>query len=708
MRLCCRRRDSVHLRVRMSSIDLGAIRAGGTWRNVVAARHWAAVATAFTLPWSTSGQAVTGGIFVLLALVTIERQAWRETLAQPAALLPILLFAWLLLGMAWSPDPLGAGGITHYAKLLLIPVVMATAMTRRQALQIGYGFLAGCLIVLALSWASILWPAGPWGWFKSPGVPVKDNAVQSGCFALCSFGLALGAVRAWSSCLRKRAAGMTGLALLFFADIFLIFVSKTGMLEALALVGLFLVWFGGWRRAVLIAIPVILIIVLALSLSTPAQHRLAEFASDIRADNIAQESVSTASRHDFWMKAIGFIRQAPLFGHGTGSTKSLFQALEASRPSPYGEAVPDPHNQFFAIAIQVGLVGGALLLAMWAVHFLMFAGRDVAGILGQAVVLQNVVGSLFNSHLSTVTQGTLYCLAVGLLGGLVQRRRSHDRDGMGGVAGFLDTAHFLARCLRYRFRTESLEIKTMMRLDLNGATALDIGANKGIYCFWMLRAVGASGRVIAFEPQPEMRDGIERLKRRFRWLNLTVLNVALSDTDGRRRLSRQKIGDGSATLEQARHRRENETLDVVVSRMDDLPDDTFLHLKFIKCDVEGHERNVFLGGEGTIRRHRPVVQFESTVTDDTTSEIFRFFSDLGYSGVMLLGGKYLPHTNPDQIPHYKFGLGGHRDFLFFPPEAVGTIIPVELFRLFPPAVVAPNDDTSSQSGPSPGEQTAQS
>jgi O-antigen ligase len=692
----------------MSSIDLGATRAGGTWQNLAVARHWAAVATAFTLPWSTSGQAVTGAIFVLLALVTIERQAWRETLARPAALLPILLFLWLLLGMAWSPDPLGAGGITHYAKLLLIPVVMATAMTRRQALQIGYGFLTGCLIVLALSWASILWPAGPWGWFKSPGVPVKDNAVQSGCFALCAFGLALGAARAWSSGQSKRAAGMTGLALLFFADIFLIFVSKTGMLEALALVGLFLVWFGGWRRAVLIAVPVILIIVLALSLSAPAQHRLAEFASDIRADNIAQESVSTASRHDFWMKAIGFIRQAPLFGHGTGSTKSLFQALEASRPSPYGEAVPDPHNQFFAIAIQVGLIGGALLLAMWAVHFLMFAGRDVAGILGQAVVLQNVVGSLFNSHLSTVTQGTLYCLAVGLLGGLVQRRRSHDRDGMGGFAGFLDTAHFLARCLRYRFRTESLEIKTMMRLDLDGATVLDIGANKGIYCFWMLRAVGISGRVIAFEPQPEMRDGIERLKRRFRWLNLTVLNVALSDTGGHRRLSRQNIGDGSATLEQARHRRENETLDVVVSRMDDLPDDTFSHLKFIKCDVEGHERNVFLGGERTIRRHRPVVQFESTVTDDTTSEIFRFFSDLGYSGVMLLGGKYLHHTNPDQIPHYKFGLRGHRDFLFFPPEAVGTTIPLPLFGLFPPMAVAPNDDTSSQSGRSPGRQTAQS
>src|SRR5438309_1671485 len=137
--------------------------------------------------------------------------------------------------------------------------------------------------------------------------------------------------------------------------------------------------------------------------------------------------------------------------------------------------------------------------------------------------------------------------------------------GVGWPSAFLDGAHFLVRCLRYRFRTEKLQLKTMMRLNLNGATVFDIGANKGIYCYWMMRAVGSSGRVIAFEPQPEMRDAITRLKHRFGWLNLTVLNVALSDHGGHSRLSRQKIGDGSASLEQSRRCRESETLDVVTT-----------------------------------------------------------------------------------------------------------------------------------------------
>ena len=37
-----------------------------------------------------------------------------------------------------------------------------------------------------------------------------------------------------------------------------------------------------------------------------------------------------------------------------------------------------------------------------------------------------------------------------------------------------------------------------------GDRAVDVGANKGSYTFWMRRAVGAGGRVHAFEPQPEL------------------------------------------------------------------------------------------------------------------------------------------------------------------------------------------------------------
>ena len=118
-------------------------------------RQIAAVTTAFMIPVSTSGQAIAVSIFVLLVALTVKREEWLVTFATPAAAVPVGLFLLLLIGMSWSPTPFApGGGIGHYAKLLLIPIAMASPFTAREALQIGYGFLAGCLVVLVLSFLS--------------------------------------------------------------------------------------------------------------------------------------------------------------------------------------------------------------------------------------------------------------------------------------------------------------------------------------------------------------------------------------------------------------------------------------------------------------------------------------------------------------------------------------------------------------------------
>jgi hypothetical protein len=70
-------------------------------------------------------------IFAILALVTLDRARLVATLRSPAALIPILLFALMLIGVA--------GQRSHCSRRLRRP---ATAFTPRQALQIGYGFLA--------------------------------------------------------------------------------------------------------------------------------------------------------------------------------------------------------------------------------------------------------------------------------------------------------------------------------------------------------------------------------------------------------------------------------------------------------------------------------------------------------------------------------------------------------------------------------------
>lgn len=395
--------------------------------KLAAARQIAAIATAFFLPFSTSGQAIGVSVFAVLALLTLDRDRFVTTMRMPAAWLPVALFALILVGVLWSMLPLADAikWVGPYAKLLLIPLLLATAVTPRQALHIGYGFLASCVVILMLSYSAILWPTGPWTWFKSIGVPFKDNAVQSECFAICALGLGLGAVRVWSDGDRRRAVAIGLLGLLFFVDIFLIFVSKTGMLVAFTMVAILVIAIGGWRTAFIVGIPIVVIVAATLAMSPGAKSRFGEMASDVTAGT-ETTNVSTASRIDFWSKATEFLKQAPLLGHGTGSIRPLYQSLEATRPSPYGAAVADPHNQFLHIALQVGLIGGAILLAMWLAHVRLLTGRDFASdfasVMGLGIFAMTVVGSLFNSHISQVTQGMLYCLGVGLCGTVILPR----------------------------------------------------------------------------------------------------------------------------------------------------------------------------------------------------------------------------------------------------------------------------------------------
>jgi O-antigen ligase len=137
---------------------------------------------------------------------------------------------------------------------------------------------------------------------------------------------------------------------------------------------------------------------------------------------------SSGVRAEFYKKSIAFIRQAPIFGHGTGAMGALFDRMAIGKTGSAGAPSNNPHNQTFAVAIQLGLLGAAVLWAMWIAHVLLFRGNGLAEWVGLVVVVQNIVGSLFNSHLFDFGQGWVYVFGVGVTGGMVLKRRS----GLGG------------------------------------------------------------------------------------------------------------------------------------------------------------------------------------------------------------------------------------------------------------------------------------
>jgi O-antigen ligase len=56
---------------------------------------------------------------------------------------------------------------------------------------------------------------------------------------------------------------------------------------------------------------------------------------------------------------------------------------------------------------------------MWAAHWSLFRRPGIAAWAGLIAVTENIVGSLFNSHLMDFTQAWIYVFAVGVFGGVV-------------------------------------------------------------------------------------------------------------------------------------------------------------------------------------------------------------------------------------------------------------------------------------------------
>jgi O-antigen ligase len=151
------------------------------------------------------------------------------------------------------------------------------------------------------------------------------------------------------------------------------------------------------------------------------------FSSDYQLYKEQNAATSIGLRLEFWRKSLRFFAEAPVIGHGTGSTRKLFeQAVVGTEAVASGQVIGNPHNQTLNVAVQWGVVGIAILYGVWLVHLLMFRGEGLIVWIGLMVVLQNILSSLFNSHLFDFHEGWMYVLGVGVAGGMVLRAKSAE------------------------------------------------------------------------------------------------------------------------------------------------------------------------------------------------------------------------------------------------------------------------------------------
>lgn len=187
---------------------------------------------------------------------------------------------------------------------------------------------------------------------------------------------------------------------------------------------------------------------------------------------------------------------------------------------------------------------------------------------------------------------------------------------------------YLKRQARRASRKFEQELEMLRFLVPPLSNAIDGGANKGIYSYYLSSLCKT---IHAFEPNPTMYSYLKAAVPR----NVKTYQAALSDTAG------TAIFNIPTTGKKIHHTRGSllnvqgekgetgvEQIEVQVLTLDSL---NLTDIGFIKLDIEGNELAALRGAENIIRRDRPVILVEATnVGNSSANELVDYLQKLHY------------------------------------------------------------------------------
>ncbi|MFQ3454428.1 O-antigen ligase family protein [Bradyrhizobium sp. UFLA01-814] len=382
-----------------------------------------AVLIALSLPWSTSLVGIFGVVLLIAIAPTVDLKAFWALLKRPICLAPVALFCLALVGTLWSDAAWGARfyAVGPTAKLLVLPVLLYHFQRSARGTWVFVAFLVSCTLLMLMSWLVLAYPHLA---LRAPapgeqGVFVKNYIDQSQEFTLCAVALAYPVVMLLRAKRILPAMLLIAIALSLFANMAMVVVSRTALVTVPIMFAVFALLHLRWRSIVLILCAAAAFAVVAWYGSPQLRSTAESFERDYKLYMQRNEPTSVGLRLEFWRKSLGFFAEAPVIGHGTGATRGLFERVATGGVTQAsGEVIGNPHNQTLNVAVQWGIVGVAILYAMWLLHLLLFRGDGLVNWIGLLVVVQNITSSLFNSHIFDFHEGWMYVLGVGVAGGM--------------------------------------------------------------------------------------------------------------------------------------------------------------------------------------------------------------------------------------------------------------------------------------------------
>ena len=344
-----------------------------------------AVLIAILLPWSTSGVGIAAVLWMIALIPTLDAGAFVRSLRRSNCILPIAIFALALVGTLWSDAPWGERlhAVGPTAKLLVLPLLLYHFERSSRGIWVFWAFLASCTLLMAGSWLVNFVPElslkhyfSRGDYAPASGIVVKNYIDQSQEFALCAIALAYPVMALLRANRIRLALLLTAVALSLLVNMTFVVVSRTALVTTPIMLAVFALLHLRWRAALLALCAGALLAAVVWNVSPHLRATVGKFFTDYQYTSVQGNESGIGSRLIYWQKSLRFFAEAPVIGHGTGSTRGLFEQAAIGEVGARAQVVVNPHNQTLYVAVQWGVIGVIVLYAMWLAHLLLFRGDN--------------------------------------------------------------------------------------------------------------------------------------------------------------------------------------------------------------------------------------------------------------------------------------------------------------------------------------------
>ncbi len=214
--------------------------------------------------------------------------------------------------------------------------------------------------------------------------------------------------------------------------------------------------------------------------------------------------------------------------------------------------------------------------------------------------------------------------------------------------------------------------KVVRELVVPGDRVIDIGANIGYCTKVMSKFVSESGKVYSIEPVKQTFELLKSNIGSFKLRNVKPLRFAVSNKEEMVKMEIPIYESLGKNYYEARLVGDKEEFKDIFSVQSKKIDSLFLdeNISFIKCDVEGHELEVFQGAKQFLKKVKPgwLVEVISDPEEkgSPANRLFKLVKKEGY-------GAYWFNSEDKSLNRYKKGTKAI-DFFFLTKEHINKLM----------------------------------